>query len=182
MFSSNSSHDRNCRQPEARIGNVRRPGNSMDRNLITCYYAEKYCDKRFFYRVFMVWQFWSLIRAQKPCDPWSLSSEPWALASEPWSQSYFGLWALSPYTMLRPWYSVNMALGILQCEEEQRCSLQKSDKTIYYVACKTGVIGGALVGFAVGTRAEINSSFSLSSLFTCLALCACALRSLSKLQ
>ena len=102
MFLSNSSHDRNCRQPEARIGNVRRPGNSMDRNLITCYYAEKYCDKRFFYRVFMVWQFWSLIRAQKPCDPWSLSSEPWALASEPWSQSYFGLWALSPYTMLRP--------------------------------------------------------------------------------
>ena len=56
-------------------------------------------------------------------------------------------------------YSVNMALGILQCEEEQRCSLQKSDKTLYYVACKTGVIGGALVGFAVGTRAEINSSF-----------------------
>ena len=79
-------------------------------------------------------------------------------------------------------YSVNMALGILQCEEEQRCSLQKSDKTIYYVACKTGVIWGALVGFAVGTRAEINSSFSLSSLFTCLALCACALRFLSKLQ
>ena len=79
-------------------------------------------------------------------------------------------------------YSVNMALGILQCEEGQRCSLQKSDKTIYYVACKTGVIWGALVGFAVGTRAEINSSFSLSSLFTCLALCACSLRSLSKLQ
>ena len=37
----------------------------------------------------------------------------------------------------------HMALGILQCEEEQ------SDKTIYYVACKTGVIWGALVAFAV---------------------------------
>ena len=35
MFLSNNSHDRNCPQPEARIGNVRRPGNSMDRNLIT---------------------------------------------------------------------------------------------------------------------------------------------------
>ena len=29
-----TSYDRNCRQPEARIGNVPRPGNSMDRNLI----------------------------------------------------------------------------------------------------------------------------------------------------
>ena len=34
-------YDRNCRQP--RIGNVPRPGNSMDRNL----HAEKHCDKRF---------------------------------------------------------------------------------------------------------------------------------------
>ena len=29
-----TSYDRNCRQPEARIGNVPRPGNSMGRNLI----------------------------------------------------------------------------------------------------------------------------------------------------
>ena len=29
-----TANDRNCRQPEARIGNVPRPGNSMDRNLI----------------------------------------------------------------------------------------------------------------------------------------------------
>ena len=29
-----TSYDRNCRQPEARIGNVPRPGNSMDTNLI----------------------------------------------------------------------------------------------------------------------------------------------------
>ena len=31
---SRTSYDRNCRQPEARIGNVPRPGNSMDTNLI----------------------------------------------------------------------------------------------------------------------------------------------------
>ena len=29
-----TSYDRNCRQPEARIGNVPRTGNSMDTNLI----------------------------------------------------------------------------------------------------------------------------------------------------
>ena len=58
-------------------------------------------------------------------------------------------------------YSVNMALGILQCEEEQRCSLQKSNKTIYYVACKTGVIGGGLVGFAV-RHASRNKQFFFS--------------------
>ena len=37
MFSSNNQDfvlDRNCRQLEARIGNVPRPGNSMDTNLI----------------------------------------------------------------------------------------------------------------------------------------------------
>ena len=28
------SYDRNCREPEARIGNVPRPGNYMGRNLI----------------------------------------------------------------------------------------------------------------------------------------------------
>ena len=31
----NESGKRNCPQTEARIGNIRRPGNSMDRNLIT---------------------------------------------------------------------------------------------------------------------------------------------------
>ena len=39
-----TSFDRNCRQPEARIGNVPRPGNSTGHKP---YYAEKYCDKRF---------------------------------------------------------------------------------------------------------------------------------------
>ena len=48
-----------------------------------------------------------------------------------------------------------MALGNLQCEEEQ------SDKTIYYVACKTGVIWGALVGFAV-RHASRNKPFFFS--------------------
>ena len=37
-----TSYDRNC-QPEAGIGNVPRPGNSMDRNLL----RGKNCDKRF---------------------------------------------------------------------------------------------------------------------------------------
>ena len=58
-------------------------------------------------------------------------------------------------------YSVNMALGNLQCEEEQRCSLQKSDKIIHYVACKTGVIWGALVAFAV-RHASRNKQFFFS--------------------
>ena len=40
-----TSYDRNCRQPEARIGNVPRPGNTEDTSLIIK--AEKYCDKRF---------------------------------------------------------------------------------------------------------------------------------------
>ena len=41
-------YDRNFRQPEARIGNVPWPGNSMDTNLIK---RKKYCDKRFLDRV-----------------------------------------------------------------------------------------------------------------------------------
>ena len=44
-----TSYDRNCRQPEARISNVPRPGNTVDTNLIIK--AEKYCDKRFLDRV-----------------------------------------------------------------------------------------------------------------------------------
>ena len=43
-----TSYDRNCRQLEARIGNVPWPGNSMDTNLIK---RKKYCDKRFLERV-----------------------------------------------------------------------------------------------------------------------------------
>ena len=44
-----TSYDKNCRQPEARIGNVPRPGNTVDKNLIIK--AEKCCDKRFLDRV-----------------------------------------------------------------------------------------------------------------------------------
>ena len=46
---SSTSYDRNCRQPEARIGNVPWPGNTVDTNLMIK--AQKYCDKRFLDRV-----------------------------------------------------------------------------------------------------------------------------------
>ena len=42
-----TSYNKNCRQPEARIGNVLRPGNSMDRNLImrkNIVIRETHCD------------------------------------------------------------------------------------------------------------------------------------------
>ena len=48
------------------------------------------------------------------------SSEPWALSSEPWSQSYFGLWALSPYTMLRPCHKTMtswVTSNVVRCSE-----------------------------------------------------------------
>ena len=126
-----TSYDRNCRQQ--RIGNVPRPGNFMDRNL----HAEKHCDKRFLDRVINLIHdlglkaLWSLIPFF-----WALSPFLWALSSEPWSQSYFGLWALSPYTMLRPWNS-EVVINCVVSKDNlwRRCGLKITTRPSCY-ACR----------------------------------------------
>ena len=78
-----TSYDRNCRQP--RIGNVPRPGNSMDRN-----HVEKHCDKRFLDRVI------NLIPDSGLKALWSLIPFFWALSLFLWALIPVIFWALSP--------------------------------------------------------------------------------------
>ena len=75
---------------EARIGVVPRPGNSMDRNLIISYYAEKYCDKRFLDGVI------NLIPDSGLKTLWSLIPFFWALTLFLWALISVIFLALSP--------------------------------------------------------------------------------------
>ena len=79
-----TSYDRNCRQPEVRIGKCTSAAKLYGHKP---YYAEKNCDKRFLDRAI------NLIpdSGSKALWPWSHSSEPWALSFEPWSQHILGL-------------------------------------------------------------------------------------------
>ena len=58
-----TSYDRNCRQPEARIGNVPRPGNYIGRNLI--------------------YDPWFGLKSLVIPDPILLSPEPFPLSPDP---------------------------------------------------------------------------------------------------
>ena len=83
-----TSYDRNCLQREARIANTSARKFYGQKP----YYAEKCCDERFLDRVI------NLIpdsRLKSLVIPDTILLSP---------ESYFGLWALSPSTMLRPWH------------------------------------------------------------------------------
>ena len=93
-----TSYDRNCRQP--RIGNVPRPGNSMDRNL----HAEKHCDKRFLDRVI------NLI-------PDSGLKALWSLIPFFWSHTFYGFTGV--ITQLGCWENTRLE-KLVKLEKERR--------------------------------------------------------------